>query len=155
METTSAARRDIGRAGPAGRAIREVMTTAPLCVDSSTLLGDALAETATASLRHLVVVDGAGRRAGVLDDRCIVAAWAADPAALTHRRMSSLLDRPRRAVRTDDQGRGMHRRDRPAPPPPACRDVSPFAAGLRRRGGPDPIGGGRGGSAAGTAVDRW
>ncbi len=94
MKTSSASRRDTGSAALAGRAIREVMTSAPLCVDSNTLLGDALAEMAGASLRHLVVVDNAGRCAGVLNDRCIVAAWAADPATLTCQRVSSLLDSP-------------------------------------------------------------
>ncbi|MEU8006066.1 CBS domain-containing protein [Catellatospora sp. NPDC049111] len=98
MNTTSATRRDTRRAGLAGRAIRVVMTAAPLCVNSNTLLGDALAEMAAASLRHLVVVDCAGRCAGVLSDRCIVAAWAADPEALTCQRVSSLLESPAAVV---------------------------------------------------------
>lgn len=91
MMTTSAARSDT-RATLAGRPIREVMTPVPVCIRSGTLLGDALAEMAGASLRHLVVVDDAGRCAGVLNDRCIVAAWAADPGALACQRVSSLLE---------------------------------------------------------------
>lgn len=43
-------------------------------------------------LRHLVVVDGAGRCAGVISDRAIVAAWAAEPGCLSARHVSSVLD---------------------------------------------------------------
>jgi predicted transcriptional regulator len=40
-----------------------------------------------------VVVDTAGKCAGVLDDRTVVAAWAANPAAMTCDRIATVLPR--------------------------------------------------------------
>lgn len=76
----------------AGRAIEQVMSSPPCCVSSSTTLGDALAGMARERLRHLVVNDDGGRCVGVLADRAIAAAWAAEPGTLSNRRVSSVLD---------------------------------------------------------------
>jgi predicted transcriptional regulator len=42
--------------------------------------------------RHLAVVDGEGRCLGVVGDRAVAAAWAADPNALASVRVRRLLD---------------------------------------------------------------
>ncbi|MEU7820769.1 CBS domain-containing protein [Catellatospora sp. NPDC049133] len=80
-------------AGLAWRQISEVMSAPPYCVRPSTTLGDALAVMVREGLRHLVVTDEGGRCVGVLADRAVVAAWAAEPATLSYRRISSVLDR--------------------------------------------------------------
>ncbi|WP_155375323.1 CBS domain-containing protein [Catellatospora vulcania] len=80
-------------AGLAWRQISEVMSAPPYSVPTSTTLGDALAVMVREGLRHLVVTDEGGRCVGVLADRSVVAAWAAEPAALSYRRVSSVLDR--------------------------------------------------------------
>ncbi|MBV1850483.1 CBS domain-containing protein [Catellatospora tritici] len=74
------------------RAVREVMSRPPTQVNASATLEQALATMAGTGLRHLVVVDDTGRCAGVLGDRTIVAAWAAEPGCLSQRRVSSVLD---------------------------------------------------------------
>ncbi|MEU7824756.1 CBS domain-containing protein [Catellatospora sp. NPDC049111] len=83
------------------RAVREVMSTHPVQVAASATLEDALAAMAGTKLRHLVVVDGAGRCAGVISDRAIVAAWAAEPGCLSARHVSSVLDSTPAAVDAD------------------------------------------------------
>jgi CBS domain-containing protein len=44
-------------------------------------------------LRHLAVVDDAGRCLGVVGDRAVAAAWAADPGALSCTPVERVLDR--------------------------------------------------------------
>ncbi|MEV4416048.1 CBS domain-containing protein [Catellatospora sp. NPDC049609] len=87
--------------GLAWRRISEVMTSPVRHVETSTTLGEALAEMVRDGLRHLVVTDEGGRCVGVLADRCVVAAWAAEPASLTYRRVSSVLDRTPAVVAAD------------------------------------------------------
>ncbi len=66
----------------------------PVCtVATGLVLGDALRQLVRTGLRHLVVVDEAGRFAGVLVDRAIVAAWARDPSALDRLRVRDVVDR--------------------------------------------------------------
>jgi predicted transcriptional regulator len=77
----------------ARRPVGEVMSKPVLSVAASTQLGDALRAMVGAGVRHLVVVDPAGRCVGVLADRLIAAAWAADPSVLSYQRVSSVLDR--------------------------------------------------------------
>ncbi|GAA1359535.1 CBS domain-containing protein [Catellatospora chokoriensis] len=87
-------------AGLAWRQISEVMSAPPHCVATSTTLGDALAVMVRDGLRHLVVTDEGGRCVGVLADRSVVAAWAAEPTTLSYRRVSSVLDRTPAVVAT-------------------------------------------------------
>lgn len=88
-------------AGLAWRPVSEVMSRPACCVRTSTTLGDALAVMVRERLRHLVVTDEGGRCVGVLADRAVVAAWAAEPAALSYRRVSSVLDRTPAVVAAD------------------------------------------------------
>ncbi|GHJ43901.1 oxidoreductase [Catellatospora sp. TT07R-123] len=81
-------------ARPGTRGIRVAMSTAPVCVHATAPLAQALAMMGRNRLRHLIVLDEAGRCAGVLDDRSIVAAWAADPGALDHLRVAAVLPAP-------------------------------------------------------------
>jgi CBS domain-containing protein len=53
------------------------------CVSTSTTLGEALQTMVQSALRHRAVVDNAGRFIGIVADRAIVAAWAADPSGLS------------------------------------------------------------------------
>lgn len=83
------------------RAVGEVMSRRPVQVSASATLEQALAAMAATGLRHLVVVDDDGRCAGMLGDRAIVAAWAAEPGCLSVRRVTSVLDRTPATVGTD------------------------------------------------------
>lgn len=76
----------------AQRAVGDVMSRRPVQVSASATLEQALAAMAASGLRHLVVVDDDGHCAGVLGDRAIVAAWAAEPGCLSVRRVTSVLD---------------------------------------------------------------
>jgi CBS domain-containing protein len=60
-------------------------------------LNDALVVMLRTGLRHLVVVDAERRCRGVLADRAVTAAWAADPSALEWESVGAVLD-PRPAV---------------------------------------------------------
>lgn len=84
----------------ARRPISEVMTRPVVCVEESTQLGDALQYMVGAGLRHLAVIDEAGRCVGVLAGRLIAAAWAADPMSLSCQRVSTILDREPATVST-------------------------------------------------------
>lgn len=79
--------------GLAWRQLGEVMSRPVRGVQTSATLGEALGVMVRDGLRHLVVTDEAGRCVGVLADRSVVAAWAAEPTSLTYRRVSSVLDR--------------------------------------------------------------
>jgi CBS domain-containing protein len=75
----------------------ELMSHPVVCVTPQTSLGDALAAMLRTGLRHLVVVDADHHCRGVLSDRAVTAAWAADPSALAWQWAGALLD-PRPAV---------------------------------------------------------
>ncbi|WP_203998347.1 CBS domain-containing protein [Micromonospora lutea] len=68
------------------------MSSPVLSVSVDTRLGDALEAMVRTGRRHLVVVDTAGRCAGVLADRAVAAAWAHDHAALTRLTVAQALD---------------------------------------------------------------
>jgi CBS domain-containing protein len=78
-------------------AVAELMSHPVVCVTPGTTLHDALVVMVRTGLRHLVVVDAERRCRGVLADRAVTAAWAADPSALHSERVEALLD-PRPAV---------------------------------------------------------
>jgi CBS domain-containing protein len=75
----------------------ELMSHPVFCVTSPTRLGDALVLMLRTGLRHLVVVDDEQRCRGVVADRAVTAAWAADPSSLVWQCVGGLLD-PRPAV---------------------------------------------------------
>ncbi|GIJ21984.1 hypothetical protein Vlu01_26080 [Micromonospora lutea] len=81
-----------GAARRARRPVTEVMSSPVLSVSVDTRLGDALEAMVRTGRRHLVVVDTAGRCAGVLADRAVAAAWAHDHAALTRLTVAQALD---------------------------------------------------------------
>ena len=64
------------------RAATGIMSSPAIAILGSARLGSALTALTRTGLRHLVVVDERSRCVGVVADRAIAAAWAADPAAL-------------------------------------------------------------------------
>jgi CBS-domain-containing membrane protein len=72
--------------------VRSVMSTPVSCVAASVTLAEALQLMLRRGLRHLVVLDAAGCCAGVLGDRVLAAAWAADPASLARCTVGEVLD---------------------------------------------------------------
>lgn len=79
------------RQPPAVR-VRSVMSTPVSCVTVNVTLAEALRLMLSRGVRHLVVLDTAGCCAGVLSDRAVAAAWAADPTALDRATVRDLLD---------------------------------------------------------------
>jgi CBS domain-containing protein len=77
--------------------VAELMSHPVVCVTPGTSLHDALVVMLRTGLRHLVVVDAERHCRGVLADRAVTAAWAADPSALEWESVGTLLD-PRPAV---------------------------------------------------------
>jgi CBS domain-containing protein len=77
--------------------VAELMSHPVVCVTPGTALHDALLVMLRTGLRHLVVVDAERRCRGILADRAVTAAWAADPSALEWENVGALLD-PRPAV---------------------------------------------------------
>ncbi|HEU0237949.1 MAG TPA: CBS domain-containing protein [Micromonosporaceae bacterium] len=77
----------------AGKPVTSIMTSPVVCIDRSTPLGEALQIMVRRSLRHLAVADDAGRCLGVLSDRTVAAAWAANPANLHAQTAAAVLDR--------------------------------------------------------------
>ena len=75
----------------------DVMSHPVVCVTPGTSLHAALVVMLRTGLRHLVVVDAERRCRGVLVDRAVTAAWAADPSTLEWESVAALLD-PRPAV---------------------------------------------------------
>jgi CBS domain-containing protein len=67
----------------ARRRVTAVMSSPVRCVGSSTTLGVALQTMVRSAVRHLVIVDDTSRFIGILSDRAIAAAWAADPSCLS------------------------------------------------------------------------
>lgn len=95
MEVTHVRGHDPGKDGvhAALRPVSSVMSSPATCVHTSTTLGDALQMLLRRGLRHLVVVDDTGRCMGVLSDRSIAAAWAADPMCLPRQTVVEVIDR--------------------------------------------------------------
>jgi CBS domain-containing protein len=91
-----------GRSSSADRAVRTVMSTPASCVSATVTLAEALRLMLRRGVRHLVVLDPSGACAGVLGDRAIAAAWAADPTGFTDCPVGIVLD-PRPAVVRDDE----------------------------------------------------
>jgi len=79
------------------QAVTGVMSSPAVAIVGSARLGSALAALTRTGLRHLAVVDGYNRCIGVVADRAIAAAWAADPSALERVRVGAVLE-PRPAV---------------------------------------------------------
>jgi CBS domain-containing protein len=77
--------------------VAELMSHPVVCVTPGTSLHDALVVMLRTGLRHLVVVDADKRCRGVLADRAVTAAWAANPSALEWQSVAAVLD-PRPAV---------------------------------------------------------
>jgi len=64
------------------RPVTGIMSSPAVAILGPARLGSALAALTRSGLRHLAVVDERGRCVGVVADRTIAAAWAADPMAL-------------------------------------------------------------------------
>lgn len=82
-------------AGPvrlARRRIAEVMSKPAVTIPLHATLDEALNKMVRTGLRHLAVVDDGGHCTGVLSDRAIAAAWAANYAALAHSTVASVLE---------------------------------------------------------------
>jgi CBS domain-containing protein len=79
------------------RPVTGIMSSPAVAILGSARLGSALAALTRTGLRHLGVVDEGGRCVGVVADRTIAAAWAADPMALECAAVASVLE-PRPAV---------------------------------------------------------
>jgi CBS domain-containing protein len=73
--------------------VTEVMSSPVVAIVSGARLGTALAALTRTGLRHLAVVDAESRCMGVVADRTIVAAWAADPTALECVTVATMLER--------------------------------------------------------------
>jgi len=72
--------------------VAEVMSQPVVSVTADVVLGDVLAAMVRMGLRHLAVVDHADRCIGVVGDRAVAAAWAADPSALARTAVGHVLD---------------------------------------------------------------
>ena len=92
-----------GRTSSAYRPVRTVMSSPASCVSVTVTLADALRLMIRRGVRHLVVLDGSGACAGVLGDRAIAAAFAADPIGFAESPVGNLLDALPAVVRTDEQ----------------------------------------------------
>jgi len=81
-----------GAVDAAHRPVRAVMSTPVTCVGQAMTHSRALQTMAGQGLRHLVVVDEAGRCQGILSDRAVAAAWASDFGCLPHVPVAAVLD---------------------------------------------------------------
>jgi CBS domain-containing protein len=70
-------------------AVTTVMSHPVLAVRASAYFSDALHALVTHGLRHLAVVDEAGRCVGLLTDRAVAAEWAGRPMAFVRRAVAS------------------------------------------------------------------
>lgn len=59
--------------------VRTVMSRPAVAIGEDATLADALRAFTISGLRHLVVIDNAGRCIGLLADRTLAGAWALDP----------------------------------------------------------------------------
>jgi CBS domain-containing protein len=74
------------------RPVVGLMSQPVFAIPADASLDDALRALLIAGLRHLVVVDAAGRFVGVLDDRQVAAEWAHDPGSLATATVDAVLD---------------------------------------------------------------
>ena len=74
------------------RPVTGIMSSPAIAIVRSARLGSALAALTRAGLRHLAVVDEQSRCVGVIADRAMAAAWAADPAALECVSVAAVLE---------------------------------------------------------------
>lgn len=81
-----------GGLNAARRRVTTVMSSPVTCATSVTSLGDALQTMVRAGLRHLAVTGETGRFIGILSDRAVAAAWAADPGGLSHTTVATVLE---------------------------------------------------------------
>jgi CBS domain-containing protein len=79
------------------RPVTAIMSSPAIAVTVKARLGSALTALTRTGLRHLAVVDDRSHCVGVVADRAIAAAWAADPAALECVSVAAVLE-PRPAV---------------------------------------------------------
>jgi CBS domain-containing protein len=79
----------------------EMMSHPVISVTTTAVLGDVLAAMVRTGLRHLAVVDHYDRCIGVVGDRAVAAAWAADPNALSCTGVRHVLDRRPSVVGAD------------------------------------------------------
>jgi len=77
----------------ARRPITEVMSKPAAIISADAVLDEALVRMVRSGVRHLAAVDEAGRCVGVISDRAIAAAWAADYSSLSHQTVAAALDR--------------------------------------------------------------
>jgi CBS domain-containing protein len=89
--------RDLKHQDLVAQPVTEVMSSPAVAIVRSARLGSALAALTRTGLRHLAVIDERSRCVGVIADRAIAAAWAADPAALECVPVAAVLE-PRPAV---------------------------------------------------------
>jgi len=76
----------------ADRAVVGVMSQPVFTVRVGASLDDAVRAMIISGLRHLVVVNAAGRFVGVLGDHEVAAAWADDPGSLATTAVEAVLD---------------------------------------------------------------
>jgi CBS domain-containing protein len=76
----------------ADRRVDAVMTSPVECVRATTTLADALITLVRRGRRHLAVVDDDDRFCGILSDRVVAAAWAADPGCLSMTPVGAALE---------------------------------------------------------------
>jgi CBS domain-containing protein len=86
-------------AHPGSRPIAEIMSQPVVALTPDRVLNDALDTLVRFGLRHIAVVDHAGRHLGIIADRMIVAAWAHNMSCLHIRRVHELLEPEPAAVR--------------------------------------------------------
>ena len=93
--------------------VTAIMSRPAVAIRDTATMAEALEALAITGLRHLAVVDAAGRCVGVLDDRMVTAAWAVNPISFSATPIASALD-PLPSVITEnmtvaDAARSMHR----------------------------------------------
>jgi CBS domain-containing protein len=89
--------RHVVHQGLVSQPVTRIMSSPAVAIVESARLGSALTALTRTGLRHLAVVDEQSRCVGVVADRAIAAAWAADPAALECVSVAAVLE-PRPAV---------------------------------------------------------
>jgi CBS domain-containing protein len=81
-----------GGVNGARRRVTAIMSSPVQCVRASTTLGVALQTMVRSAVRHLAIVDDNSRFIGILSDRAIAAAWAADPSCLARVEVSAAME---------------------------------------------------------------
>lgn len=80
------------RTSPGSRPIAEIMSRPVVALTPERVLNDALDTLVRFGLRHVAIVDHAGRHLGIIADRMIVAAWAHNMSCLYTRHVHELLE---------------------------------------------------------------